>query len=156
MGSLYQPSTQRKHLVWVSYYGGEHGNMKLSLVVVAVILAVLISSCEAQKGGAKSAMRNRGRGGSSGRGGTRGRNNYGDSSARGPDDKFGNGTGRRACVGLCYLRKLQGKPPKEEKAERRKPCVGLCYREKLRKLRESRKTELTWIQLPIYLPYLTS
>ena len=73
-------------------------------VVVAVILAVLISSCEAQKGGAKSAMRNRGRGGSSGRGGTRGRNNYGDSSARGPDDKFGNGTGRRACVGLCYLR----------------------------------------------------
>merc|ERR1712062_943274 len=71
MGSLYQPSTQRKHLVWVSYYGGEHGNMKLSLVVVAVILAVLISSCEAQKGGAKSAMRNRGRGGSSGRGGTR-------------------------------------------------------------------------------------
>merc|ERR1712048_760993 len=124
-------------VVWVGYYGGEHGNMKLSLVAVAVILAVLISSCEAQKGGAKSAMRNRGRGGSSGRGGSRRGNN---NPSRGPDDKFGNGTGRRACVGLCYLRKLQGKPPREEKnPEERRPCVGLCYREKLRKLRESRK-----------------
>merc|ERR1711953_118194 len=121
MGSLYQPSTQRKHLVWVSYYGGEHGNMKLSLVVVAVILAVLISTCEGQKGGAKSSM---------------GRNNYGDSGSRGQDDIFGNGTGRKACVGLCYLRKLQGKPPLEEKKEPRKPCVGLCY---LKKLRASKK-----------------
>merc|ERR1712226_1657798 len=88
-------------------------NMKLSLVVVAVILAVLISSCEGQKGGAKSAMRNRGRGGS--------------------------GSGRKSCVGLCFLRKLQGKPPMPEKKEQRKPCVGLCYREKLRKMRASRK-----------------
>merc|ERR1712183_476441 len=69
--------------------------MKLSLVVVAVILAVLISSCEAQKGGAKSAMRNRGRGGSSRAGGGRRGNSYSDNN-RGPDDKFGNGTGRRA------------------------------------------------------------
>merc|ERR1711974_318369 len=125
-------------VVWVCYYGGEHGTMKLSLVVVAVILALLISSCEAQKGGAKSAMRNRGRGGS-GRGGAgRGRgNNHNDN--RGSNDIFGNGSGRRACVGLCYLRKLQGKPPRDEKKAERKPCVGLCYREKLRKLRESRK-----------------
>merc|ERR1712001_157309 len=114
-------------------------NMKLSLVVVAVILAVLISSCEGQKGGAKSAMRNRGRGGG-GRGrSSMGRNNYGDSGSRGQDDIFGNGTGRKACVGLCYLRKLQGKPPLEEKKAPRKPCVGLCYREKLRKLRASKK-----------------
>ena len=59
-------------------------------VAVAVILAVLISSCEGQKGGAKSAMRNRGRGGS-GRGrSSMGRNNYGDSGSRGQDDIFGN------------------------------------------------------------------
>merc|ERR1712038_1183166 len=113
-------------------------NMKLSLVVVAVILAVLISSCEGQKGGAKSAMRNGGRGGS-GRG--RGRTSMGrdNSGGRGQDDIFGNGTGRKSCVGLCYLRKLQGKPPLEEKKEQRRPCVGLCYREKLRKLRASKK-----------------
>merc|ERR1712066_375067 len=124
-------------VVWVCYYGGEHGNMKLSLVAVAVILAVLISSCEAQKGGAKSAMRNRGRGGSSGRGGSRGRNNYADSGSRGPDDNFGNGTGRRACVGLCYLRKLQGKPPLPERKER-KACVGLCYLKKMRASRDKK------------------
>merc|ERR1712186_227251 len=77
-------------VVRVRYYGGEHGNMKFSLVAVAVILAVLISSCEGQKGGAKSAMRNRGRGGS-GRGrSSMGRNNYGDSGSRGQDDIFGN------------------------------------------------------------------
>ena len=59
-------------------------------VAVAVILAVLISSCEGQKGGAKSAMRNRGRGGS-GRGrSSMGRNNYGGSGSRGQDDIFGN------------------------------------------------------------------
>merc|ERR1711934_276713 len=113
-------------------------NMKLSLVVVAVILAVLISSCEGQKGGAKSAMRNRGRGGI-GRGrSTMGRNN-GNNGVRGQDDIFGNGSGRKSCVGLCFLRKLQGKPPMPEKKEQRKPCVGLCYREKLRKMRASRK-----------------
>merc|ERR1712083_222986 len=123
--------------------------MKLSLVVVAVILAVLISSCEAQKGGAKSAMRNRGRGGR-GRGRSpMGRNNYGDSGSQRTDDIFGNGTGRKACVGLCYLRKLQGKPPVPEKKEQRKPCVGLCYREKL-------SLTITCIQLSIYLEYLTS
>merc|ERR1711863_242314 len=126
-------------VVWVRYYGGEHGNMKFSLVAVAVILAVLISSCEGQKGGTKSAMGNRGRGGS-GRGrSSMGRNNYGDSGSRGADENFGNGTGKKACVGLCYLRKLQGKPPMEEKKAVRKPCVGLCYREKLRKLRASKK-----------------
>merc|ERR1712110_1059816 len=114
------------------------GKMKISMVVVAVILAVLISSCEGQKGGAKSAMRNRGRGGS-GRGrSTMGRNN-GNNGGRGQDDIFGNGSGRKSCVGLCFLRKLQGKPPMPEKKEQRKPCVGLCYREKLRKMRASRK-----------------
>lgn len=73
-------------------------------VVVAVILAVLISDCEAQKGGAKSAMRNRGRGGSGRGGSSRGRYNNADSGNRGQDDIFGNGSGRRACVGLCFLR----------------------------------------------------
>merc|ERR1711997_36065 len=123
--------------VWVCYYEGEHGNMKLSLVVVAVILAVLISSCEGQKGGAKSAMRNRGRGGGS-RGQRPMSRNYGDSGSRGPDDIFGNGTGRKACVGLCYLRKLQGKPPMAKRPVR-KPCVGLCYLKKIRALRAAKQ-----------------
>jgi len=101
-----------------------------------VVLAVLISSCEGQKGGAKSAMRNRGRGGS-GRGRpSMNRNNYGD-GGRGGDETFGNGTGRRACVGLCYLRKLQGKPPLPEKKPRR-ACVGLCYLKKIRALKSGK------------------
>merc|ERR1712142_1231994 len=80
-----------------------HIKMKFSVVAMAVILALLISSCEGQKGGAKSAMRNRGRGG--GRSGQRSMSrNYGDSSSRGADDIFGNGSGRKACVGICYLR----------------------------------------------------
>ena len=65
---------------------------------------MLISSCEGQKGGAKSAMRGRGgRGGSAGRGRVRGGNNGNNGNSVGTDS-FGNGTGRRACVGLCYLR----------------------------------------------------
>merc|ERR1712087_255254 len=103
------------------------------------VVIVLISDCEAQKGGAESAMRNRGRGGSGRGGSSRGRYNNADSGNRGQDDIFGNGSGRRACVGLCFLRKLQGKPPLNEEKAQRKPCVGLCYREKLRKLRDSRK-----------------
>merc|ERR1711981_1297347 len=126
--------------VWVSQLLCGGNKMKLSMAVIAVVLAVLISSCEGQKGGAKSAMRNRGRGGS-GRGRSpMSRNNYGDGGNRGPDgDTFGNGTGRKACVGLCYLRKLQGKPPLAERKERPRACVGLCYLKKKRALRDARK-----------------
>merc|ERR1712038_331567 len=113
-------------------------NMKLSLVVVAVILAVLISSCEGQKGGAKSAMRNRGRGGGSRGRSSMGRNNGSSGGGRGADDIFGNGSGRKACVGLCYLRKLQGKAPLPERKPRT-ACVGLCYLKKIRALRAAKK-----------------
>merc|ERR1712241_386059 len=126
MGSWDQTSHRKIHL-----------KMKFSAVALAVILAVLISSCEGQKGGAKSAMRNRGRGGGS-RGRTSMSRNYGESGSKGPDDVFGNGTGRRACVGLCYLRKLQGKPPLPERKER-KACVGLCYLKKMRASKSDKK-----------------
>ena len=33
-----------------------------------------------------------------------GRNNGSSGGGRGADDIFGNGSGRKACVGLCYLR----------------------------------------------------
>ena len=147
-------------------------------VAVAVILAVLISSCEAQKGGAKSAMRNRGRGGSSGRGGSRGRNNYADSGSRGPDDNFGNGTGRRACVGLCYLRwpsdtfeikKIhniafienfkENRQGRKRQRKRREGPVSDCAtgRNSENSVNQGKtKLTITCIQLPIYLGYLTS
>merc|ERR1712029_822831 len=91
--------------------------MKNTLVFVfgLLIIVSMFSTSNGQKGGAKAGMRGRGRGGSGG-GGT---------------DAFGNGSGRRACVGLCYLRKLQGKPPLPEPKER-KPCIGMCYLKKLR------------------------
>merc|ERR1712241_876320 len=127
MGSWDQTSHRKIHL-----------KMKFSAVALAVILAVLISSCEGQKGGAKSAMRNRGRGGG-GRGRSSMSRSHVDNGSRGPDDMFGNGNGRKACVGLCYLRKLKGKPPMPERETGRKICVGLCYLKKIRALRADKK-----------------
>ena len=36
----------------------------------------------------------------------------------------------RACVGLCFIRKLAGQPPVEypPRARDRTPCVGMCFR----------------------------
>ena len=36
----------------------------------------------------------------------------------------------RACVGLCFIRKLAGQPPVEypPRARERTPCVGMCFR----------------------------
>ena len=65
------------------------------------VFMMLVSVSEAQKGGAKAGMRrggrNGGRGGSSRRAGS---NHAADTGM----DSLGGGSGRRACVGLCYLR----------------------------------------------------
>ena len=64
---------------------------------------MLVSIAEAQKGGAKAGMRRGGRGGSRGGGSRRG--NYGNNGgAVGGLDNLGGGSGRKACIGLCYLR----------------------------------------------------
>jgi len=95
---------------------------------------MLVSISEAQKGGAKAGMRrggrNGGRGGSSRRGGS---NHAADTGM----DSLGGGSGRRACVGLCYLRKLQGKDPLPPR-EPRKPCIGLCHLKRVQELRARR------------------
>ena len=72
-----------------------------TLQVFLFVFMMLVSISEAQKGGAKAGMRrggrNGGRGGSSRRGGS---NHAADTGM----DSLGGGSGRRACVGLCYLR----------------------------------------------------
>ena len=65
---------------------------------------LMVTSTSGQKGGAKSAMRNRGRGGGRGRG-SNVRRGYSDNGAGGVDS-LGGGSGRKACIGLCYLRYL--------------------------------------------------
>ena len=63
---------------------------------------MMVSISEAQKGGAKAGMRRGGRGGGRGGSSRRGGNNHGGADMG--MDSLGGGTGRRACVGLCYLR----------------------------------------------------
>merc|ERR1712198_821426 len=98
-----------------------------------MVLMLMVTSTSALKGGAKSAMRNRGRGGGRGRG-SNVRRGYSDNGAGGVDS-LGGGSGRKACIGLCYLRNLQGRKPLP-KQEERKPCVGLCYLKKLKSLKK--------------------
>ena len=67
-------------------------------------MALLLDDCWAQKGGAKGAMRNRGRGGGGGRSGG-GRRDEGEE-----DDGIQGILGQydyskpRPCVGLCFIR----------------------------------------------------
>ena len=73
-------------------------------VVVAILLALCLNGVWGQKGGAKGAMRGRGRGKSGrGGGGRAGGYNTGEVDTF---DNFGGGYGGkgRPCVGLCYLR----------------------------------------------------
>merc|ERR1712110_368922 len=76
-------------------------------------------------GGAKAGMRrggrNGGRGGSSRRGGS-------NHAAETGMDMGGGGSGRRACVGLCYLRKLQGKDPLPERKPKSPVSVSATSR----------------------------
>lgn len=93
-------------------------------------MGLFLCNVSGQKGGAKGAMRGRGKGGKSrGGGGNRGGGyqDAGDFSV----GEFGGGYGGkgRPCIGLCYLRKLRGQPPEPEVTAR--PCVGLCYLKKL-------------------------
>merc|ERR1711976_1043352 len=117
-------------IVWKRIY---FESMRVSVVFLFVFL-MLVSISEAQKGGAKAGMRrggrNGGRGGSSRRGGS-------NHAAETGMDMGGGGSGRRACVGLCYLRKLQGKDPLPERKPR-KPCIGLCHLKKLKELNARR------------------
>merc|ERR1712215_534068 len=107
------------------------------LMFATVLLSVCIFTCEAQKGGAKSAMRNRGksggRGGGSRGGGARSGGDDGGggsrySSARVDSDK------PKPCIGLCYLRKLKGQDPLPV-LKREAPCIGLCYLKKLKEFK---------------------
>ena len=69
------------------------------MVVIALVFFCL-EGVSGQKGGAKGAMRGRGKGGKARGGGGRSRGGAGDVNTY---DNFGGG-GRGACVGLCYLR----------------------------------------------------
>ena len=62
---------------------------------------MLVSISEAQKGGAKAGMRRGGRNGGRGGSSRRGQSNHAADTGM---DSLGGGSGRRACVGLCYLR----------------------------------------------------
>lgn len=78
----------------------------MPLVVVTLVLLCL-EGVAGQKGGAKGAMRGRGKGGKSRGGGSRSRGGSDDMGGYG--DNFGGGYGGkdRPCVGLCYLRSGQ-------------------------------------------------
>ena len=78
--------------------------MKVSVVLILVTVSVLVEVVTGQKGGAKGAMRGRGKGSKGRGGGSRGgANSYGEVDTF---DNFGGGYGGkgRPCVGLCYLR----------------------------------------------------
>ena len=69
-------------------------------MLLALCAAMMISEVSGQKGGAKAGMRRGGRGGGRGRSmmGRRNDDNGVDSL------DLGRGSGKQACVGLCYLR----------------------------------------------------
>ena len=72
-----------------------------SLKVFLFVILMLVSISEAQKGGAKAGMRRGGRNGGRGGSSRRGQSNHAADTGM---DSLGGGSGRRACVGLCYLR----------------------------------------------------
>ena len=81
-------------------------------LVVATLALLCLEGVAGQKGGAKGAMRGRGKGGKSRGGGTRSRGGAEDIGGYG--DQFGGGYGGKGapCVGLCYLR---SEPEKKKK-----------------------------------------
>merc|ERR1712012_1306999 len=117
---------------------GDQRSMRFWCLLMLCLMLELVS---AQKGGAKGAMRNRGRGGGgAGRRGGAGRNDGDD------DDDIASILERydyskpRPCVGLCYIKKLQGQGPiKYPKKEDRKPCVGMCHRNRMKGIRSALK-----------------
>merc|ERR1712215_96412 len=101
-------------------------------ILTMTVLIMYLQIIEAQKGGAKGAMRNRGkggkgRGGGSARGGRPGEDT--DTGFGGQVDKTGKD---RPCIGPCYLRKLRGEDPVP--FEYKESCVGLCHLSRIRGL----------------------
>ena len=123
--------------------------------MVILFVSIFITSSDGQKGGSKTAMRNRGKSGGRG-GGSRG-----GGGARRQEDMALGGTGAgkddgkpRPCVGLCFLRyriyhiytfliillrKLNGEDPAPV-LKRGPPCIGLCFLAKLREMKARKKT----------------
>merc|ERR1719167_897553 len=108
------------------------------------VFGLLLGQVDAQKGGAKGAMR----------GGGGGRRTGGGASFDDDDDEFAamrekyDYTKERPCVGMCFLRKLakmSGPEPTYPPLKwNRTPCVGMCFRnnstgEKEKARREKRK-----------------
>ena len=86
------------------FYDFDDNFVKVSLLL-AIVLAILFHTSHGQKGGAKNAMRGRGKsrgGGGGSRGG--GGNRPGAESDGGRPGVSGNSDRPRACIGLCYLR----------------------------------------------------
>eukprot|EP00092_Neocalanus_flemingeri_P015308 GFUD01016556.1.p1 GENE.GFUD01016556.1~~GFUD01016556.1.p1 ORF type:complete len:116 (+),score=35.67 GFUD01016556.1:56-403(+) len=112
------------------------------LLLIAALLTILISISDAQKGGAKSAMRNRGKSGgrSSGARGGGGNRATEEAASGGRFSGAGGNSGKpRPCIGLCFLRKLNGEDPVAVK-ERAPPCIGLCFLKKLQVMKISKET----------------
>merc|ERR1712106_430888 len=106
--------------------------IKLNLVLFTILLA-LVSVVNCQIGGAKGAMRGRGKSGGRTGGGRRNSHNTGADDDDDDSNTYGNNrAGRpRPCIGLCYLRKLDNRPTPTPRSSDFKPCVGLCYLQKL-------------------------
>ena len=47
----------------------------------------------------------------------------------------------RPCVGLCYLKKLNGEMERTTTRKPQTPCIGLCYLEKIGKIVKKKANE---------------
>lgn len=45
----------------------------------------------------------------------------------------------RPCVGLCYLKRLNGEVEVTTTKKPKQPCVGLCFLEKIGKIKKAKK-----------------
>ena len=94
--------------VLVKWLKSRKGDKLCSVQIFPLVAVTLVLLClegvAGQKGGAKGAMRGRGKGGKSRGGSSRSRGGSEDMGGYG--DNFGGGYGGkgRPCVGLCYLR----------------------------------------------------
>ena len=47
----------------------------------------------------------------------------------------------RPCVGLCYLKRLNGALELSTTKKPVQPCIGLCFLEKIGKIKKAKQTE---------------
>jgi len=110
----------------------------MKLVYLALALLVLVQLSHAQKGGAKGAMRNRGRGGGGAgrRGGARNGEDDDDDDIASILERY-DYSKPRPCVGLCYIKKLAGEGPVKypPRVKERTSCVGMCHRDRVKGLK---------------------